>query len=126
MWPYMLAWFPMILIAIANGILREYGYGKRMTERAAHQLSTLIGIVLFGIYIWGVMRFWPPASAGLAIRIGLIWLVLTVMFEFGFGHFVAGHSWQRLLQDYNIRAGRVWPAILLWVAFAPYLFFRIR
>jgi apolipoprotein N-acyltransferase len=62
----------------------------------------------------------------LAIRIGLIWLVLTVMFEFGFGHFVAGHSWQRLLQDYNIRAGRVWLAILLWVAFAPYLFFRIR
>ena len=44
------------LIAIANGVLREYGYGKRMTERAAHQLSTLIVIVLFGIYIWGVMH----------------------------------------------------------------------
>lgn len=126
MWPYVLAWFPMVLIAIANGALREYGYSKHMTERSAHQLSTLVGIVLFGIYIWNVMQLWPPASAGLAIRIGLIWLALTVTFEFGFGHFVAGHSWQRLLQDYDIRAGRVWPAILFWVAFAPYLFFCLR
>jgi hypothetical protein len=126
MWHYILAWFPMVLIAVANGALREYGYGKRMTRRSAHQLSTLIGIVLFGIYILGVLRFWPPASAGQAIRVGLVWLVLTVTFEFGFGHFVAGHSWQRLLQDYNIRAGRVWPAILLWVAIAPYLFFHFK
>jgi hypothetical protein len=124
MWKYVLAWFPMVAIAIANGALREVWYGKILTDLAAHQLSTLAAIVLFGIYIWRVLRFWPPTSAAQAIAVGLLWLVMTVAFELLFGHFVAGHSWERLLQDYNLPAGRVWPLLLVWVALAPYLFFR--
>ncbi|MEW6447103.1 MAG: hypothetical protein AB1426_03305, partial [Bacillota bacterium] len=57
--------------------------------------------------------------------IGLIWLVLTVAFEFGFGHFVMGHSWSRLLHDYNLLKGRLWVLVLLWVAIAPYVFYRL-
>jgi hypothetical protein len=123
---YIGAWIPMVAIAIGNGVLRDKGYGKRMTELRAHQLSTLIGIVLLGIYIGFVMRLWPPASGGHAIRIGLVWVALTMAFEFGFGRYVAGYSWRRLGQDYNIFEGRVWPAILIWVASAPYLFYRMH
>lgn len=116
----------MVFIAIANGFLRDTGYGRHMTELRAHQLSTFTGVVLFGIYIGTIIHFWPPASAGQAIAIGLSWLVMTILFEFGFGHFVAGHSWARLRQDYNMSAGRVWPVILVWVATAPYLFYQMR
>ena len=61
---YILAWFPMVAIAIANGVLRESWYGKHVSELAAHQISTLTGIILFGVYIWLVVRFWRPASPG--------------------------------------------------------------
>jgi hypothetical protein len=122
---YILAWFPMVVIAIANGVLRESWYGKRFSELAAHQISSLTGIILFGVYIWLVVRFWRPASTGQAIAIGLLWLVMTIAFEFLFGHYVAGHSWQRLLHDYNLLAGRIWLLVLLWVAVAPYLFYRL-
>jgi hypothetical protein len=122
---YILAWFPMVVIAIANGVLRDAGYGRHMRELRAHQLSTLSGVLLFGIYIGAVMRFLPPASAGQAVAIGLVWLLMTLLFEFGFGHYVAGHSWRKLCQDFNMSKGRVWPVILVWVAVAPYLFFRI-
>ena len=44
-------------------------------------------------------------------------------FEFSFGHFVAGHSWSRLFQDYNLFAGRLWVLVLLWLTLAPYLFY---
>ena len=125
MWFYILAWFPMVIIAIANGALRDGWYGRYMRELRAHQLSTLTGVILFGIYIGAIMRFWTPASAGQAVAIGLIWFVMTLLFEFGFGHYVAGHSWQRLRRDYNLKKGRVWPVILVWVAAAPYLFYRI-
>ncbi|MFM7792818.1 MAG: hypothetical protein ACKO90_33610, partial [Microcystis panniformis] len=57
--------------------------------------------------------------------IGLIWLVLTVGFEFLFGHFIAGHSWSRLGQDYNLLAGRVWIFVLLVITFAPLLFYQL-
>ena len=126
MWKYVLAWFPMVAIAIANGVVREAWYGKYLSELAAHQISTLIAVILFGVYIWFIVRFWRPASAEAAIGIGLLWLAMTIAFEFVFGHYVAGHSWERLLHDYNLLAGRVWLLVLVWVAVAPYLFFRVR
>lgn len=120
---YFFAWLPMILIGIINGLLREKGYRKYLSELRAHQVSTLTGIILFGFYIWGIMQIWPVASSGLAWRIGFLWLGLTIVFEFGFGHFVMGHSWYKLLQDYNFVKGRVWLLILIWVTIAPYIFF---
>ncbi len=123
---YIIAWIPMIVIAITNGALRELVYGKFTTEIRAHQISTLLGCMFFGLYIYGVMRFWKPESASVALRIGLVWVALTICFEFIFGHYVAGHSWRRLLQDYSIFTGRVWILALIWLAFAPYVFFRLQ
>ncbi|MCP5065804.1 MAG: hypothetical protein GY946_04495, partial [bacterium] len=97
MWKYVLAWFPMVAIAIANGVLRQAWYGKHLGELQAHQISTLTGVVLFGVYIWFVVRVWRPVSATQAIAVGLLWLAMTVAFEFLFGHYVAGHPWDRLL-----------------------------
>jgi hypothetical protein len=125
MWKYVLAWFPMVALAIANGALRESWYGQHLSELTAHQISTLTAVVLFGAYIWFVVQFWSPTSKAQAIAVGLLWLVMTIAFEFLFGHFVAGHTWERLLHDYNLLAGRVWPLVLVWVAVAPYLFFRM-
>jgi len=125
MWKYLLAWLPMVAIAVANGAFRDLWYGKRMSELSAHQLSTAFGFVLLGAYIWMVVRLWPPASVEHAWAVGALWLVLTLAFEFLFGRYVARHSWQRLYHDYNLLAGRVWVLIPLWVAVAPYLFFRL-
>ncbi len=121
---YTLAWLPMLLIAILNGALRQGWYTKYFSELRAHQISTLTGILLFGIYIWSLTRRWKLESSGQAFVIGLIWLGLTVAFEFIFGHYVAGHTWSKLFGDYNIFAGRVWVLVLIWITFAPYIFYR--
>ena len=104
---YVIAWIPMVFIAILNGTLRQVWYGQHLSELRAHQVSTLTGILLFAIYIGLLTGIWMPASATQALTIGLIWLGLTVAFEFLFGHFIAGQAWERLLEDYNIFAGRV-------------------
>lgn len=121
---YILAWIPMIFIGILNGIVREVTYGKYLDELRAHQVSTITGVLLFGFYIWALTRFWSFESPEQALTIGFIWLGLTVVFEFTFGHYVMGHSWSRLLSDYNILAGRVWIVVLIWIAIAPLLFSR--
>jgi hypothetical protein len=125
-WKYLLAWIPMVFLAIANGALREFTYAKHASELRAHQISTATGITLFAVYLWFLFRRWPAQSAAQAGVIGLLFLVLTVAFEFGFGHFVAGHSWSQLLQGYNLAAGRVWALVLVFVTIAPYLLFRIQ
>lgn len=121
---YILAWIPMIFIGIINGIVREVTYGKYLSELRAHQVSTITGVLLFGFYIWALTHLWSIESPEQALTIGLIWLGLTVVFEFTFGHYVAGHSWSQLLSDYNILSGRVWMVVLIWMAIAPLLFYR--
>ncbi len=123
---YAAGWVGMAILAILNGAAREKIYARFMPELAAHQLSTLIAIVLFGAYIWLLGKIRPLESSGQAVAIGCTWLAMTVSFEFVFGHFVMQHSWDKLLHDYNLFKGRVWLLVLLWTSAAPYLFYRIR
>jgi len=37
---------------------------------------------------------------------------------------LAGHSWRRLLADYAVWRGRVWPLFLAWIFVLPYLLYR--
>lgn len=116
----------MLFIAIANGALREFTFGKVMSELRAHQLSTAIGSVLIGLFIFAVIRNWPPSTAKQALAIGFVWLLLTVIFEFGFGRLVLNRSWILLLNDYDLFEGRVWVLFLAWLTISPYVFFRTQ
>lgn len=119
---YLLAWFAMLLVAMLNGGLRDFTYGRYLPELLAHQLSTLSGSALLSAVIYLFVRRWPPASARQALSIGLFWMVLTVAFEFLFFHYVGGRSWAELLANYDVPKGRLWPLLLVWVALAQWLF----
>ncbi|MGA7932299.1 MAG: hypothetical protein WCA35_01845 [Kovacikia sp.] len=121
---YILAWIPMMLIGIINGVIREATYGKTLSELRAHQVSTITGVLLLGLYIGLLMHRWSPASLQQAFLVGVLWLGFTIAFEFIFGHYIAGHSWSQLLRDYNLLAGRVWLLVLVWITIAPPLFYR--
>jgi hypothetical protein len=123
---YMIGWLPLVVIGILNGMLRQYGYSKWVGELTAHQISSLTGIVLMGLYIWWLTGVWKIESSGQAAAIGLIWLGMTVAFEFVFGHYVIGHPWKKLFHDYNLLEGRVWVFVLMWTTLAPLLFYRLR
>lgn len=123
---HILFWFVLMLVAVCNGILREATYGKKISELTAHQISTVTGILLTGAVVWFISRVWPLKSPTQAWVVGVSWLIFTVSFEFIFGHYIAGHSWESLLQDYNLLAGRVWLVFLTWVVTMPYIFYRFR
>ena len=125
-WKYLLSWIPGIPLAILNGLLRESVYRRFLDERAAHQLSALSFIVLFGAYVWLILRWLRLSSAREALRVGITWLVLTVAFEFLFGHYVMGHAWERLLHDYNLLAGRLWVPVLAWITLSPLVLRALR
>ncbi len=116
----------MVLIAIFNGAIRQFAYGPWVSERSAHQISSAIAIVLFFLYTLFLSRRWPLAKSSQAWFVGGIWLVLTITFEFIFGHFVAGHSINKLLKDYDMTEGRLWSLVLAALFLMPYVTFRIR
>ncbi|MBD3180354.1 MAG: hypothetical protein GF417_12690 [Candidatus Latescibacteria bacterium] len=126
MWKYLAGWIPMVPIAILNAAIREKFLAGQLSELASHQVSTVTAVILLGLYIFLLTGRVRIESGRMALRIGLIWLGLTLSFEFLFGHYIMGNPWNRLLHDYNITAGRVWLFIPAWTALAPYIFYRLR
>ena len=120
---YFLAWFGMMVLAIINGGLRDFAYKAAGGDLPAHQISTVVLLALLAGYFWLLTRIWPIKSATQAWIIGVMWFLMTEVFEFGMG-LAQGDSWSELIYAYNVFAGQVWILIPLWVLVAPYLFFR--
>jgi hypothetical protein len=72
-----------------------------------------------------VIRAWPPDSTLQALQVGLLWLALTMAFEFCMGLVLARRSLQEVLGDYDVTKGRVWVLLLLWITLAPVLFYLL-
>ena len=122
---HFLAWFGLLVIAFANGAFREFGLNRWLPAKAAGHLSTILLIALFGVFIFFVIRRWPPASGDDAIVVGLVWAVMTVVFESLLGRFGSTpQSWSEIIAAYDLTSGNLWALVPIWVAVAPYLFYR--
>lgn len=121
-----LAWCVLMVGAVLNGTFRVVVLDRRLGEPLGHVISTvmLCGLI---VVLTGLLIGWiGPESGGDGLRVGALWLALTIAFEFGVGRFVARKPWHELLADYNIAAGRVWILVLVTTLFAPVLAGRAR
>jgi uncharacterized membrane protein len=113
------AWTGGAVLAVANGALRELVLVPWLGDTAARQASTLTLMSLLGGYVWWLCRRWPLPTQTAALRVGGCWVLLTVGFEFGLGHYVEDKSWAVLLADYDITAGHIWLLVPIWILIAP-------
>ncbi|HET7354577.1 MAG TPA: hypothetical protein VFJ11_11095, partial [Gaiellaceae bacterium] len=80
---------------------------------------------LLGGYMWLLQRRWPLRTRRESVSVGAAWMGMTVAFEFGFGHWVAGDSWSALLENYDVTAGKVWVLVPGAMAAGPELVRRL-
>ena len=78
-------WLAILLCAIGNGALREGILVPRFGNPTALALSGLLLIACVAAAAFLLVRHTPRLRAAQALAIGMLWLVLTVAFEFGFG-----------------------------------------
>jgi hypothetical protein len=122
---YLLAWLGVVVLGLFNATVRQVVYGRYVSELAGHQISSLTFAILVGLYAWALGGFLKLSSPGEAIGVGLMWMVLTAVFEFTLGRYVVGDPWGKLLHDYDLLDGRVWGLFVLWVGMATYVFYRL-
>lgn len=118
----LVVWLIMAAAMVAHGALRERLLTPRAGELTAHQISCFTGcLVIIGVTYAALP--WLDVAGALRRQLwtGTMWVGLTLAFEFLFGHWVAGHSWSRLLGDYNVRRGRLWVVVLACTFLAPCL-----
>lgn len=122
---YFLGWIGMVFVAIFNGILRGVAFEPYVTELTAHHISCVTGVSLFLVVTWFYNKKWPIGSSRQALLIGIMWVILTPIFEFWFGLYVMGHPLERLLNDYNLLTGRAWTLVLIAIVLIPTIIYRI-
>lgn len=120
------AWVALLGLAIVNGAVREAFLRPWLGELAAHALSTIALSAGILLVTWLAIRRVRPRSPRDAWAIGGLWVALTLAFEFLAGHYLFGHPWSRLLADYDVPAGRIWPLVPIVTALAPVLSARAR
>ena len=115
----LLLWAAIIPMAIANGIFRDTVLVRMLGQKRARTFSglTLSAVILAWTFLT-IPWISLPAITNYA-GVGLLWLALTVAFEFLFGRLVARKSWPELLRAYRFKDGDIWPLVLAVVALAP-------
>jgi len=116
---WLIAWAGASILGIANGATRELLYKERVGESTANKISVATLIALLALYFGVLQRRWPLRTTHDALSIGAFWVAVTVLFEFGFGHYVDGDSWEELVSNYDVTEGNLWLLVLLWIGVGP-------
>jgi hypothetical protein len=114
-------WVAILILAMLNGTLRE-----KILIPSIGSFGALIvsGIILSGcIFLVAFLAapWYGKLTPSAWLLIGLLWLSLTLVFEFGFGRFVQHKEWPELFEAYTFKGGNIWPLVLVATAISPWL-----
>jgi hypothetical protein len=119
-------WVILIAVEFVHGVLRAVFLVPVVGDSRARQIGVFTGSVLILCVAYLLVGWLRAENTKSLIIVGALWLVVTVVFEFGFGHFVFGRSWQDLGSDYNIAHGGFLAIGMLVLAFSPVIGARLR
>lgn len=119
-------WLAILVLAVINGAAREKLFIPALGNTAGLITSGMILASCIFLVAWlGVP--WYGRLAGMQwLQIGAFWLVLTLLFEFGFGRLVQHQTWAELLEAYRFKGGNIWPLVLVVTLISPWCAAKIR
>jgi hypothetical protein len=88
-------------------------------EFAVRQASVIVGAVAIFAITWFCLRWMRLQTAAEALIVGVVWVVLTLLFELSLGR-AMGLGWDRILADYDVLHGGLMPLGLLAMALTPW------
>ena len=122
----LLGWMLILVCAVINGAFREGVLVPHLGHVAALAVSGLLLMACIVAVSVVLVPWFGALGVSGALRVGVFWLTLTLIFEFSFGRFVQHKSWQQLLQPYTFQGGDLWPLVLVVTLLAPLLAGRLR
>ena len=122
----LLVWLVMMGVEFCHGALRTLFLFPMLGDYAARQVSVFTGSILI-VFVAYIFIHWIRAGSAVSqIAVGVLWLILTVSFEAGFGHYIFKLPWEAVLEDFNLLKGRLMPLGLLVLTFSPMIATRLR
>lgn len=116
----LLVWLCFIPVAILNGGLRQYVLVRWFGEVGANALSGVLLSLFILLITWLLLPRIVRYNQKESYRIGIVWMLLTIGFEFIFG-LTGGISFRELLSAYNPMSGNLWLLVVITTFGAPRL-----
>lgn len=121
-----LVWLVIIAAETVHGVLRGLLLVPLVGDLPARQIGVFVGSLLILTVAYLFIRWIAARTKHQLLGVGLLWVVLTVLFEIGLGRFVLGLPWERITEDYNPTRGGFLAFGLLFMAVSPLLAARLR
>lgn len=119
-------WFVIALFAVANGIFRETVLVSNLGQNIALPVSGMLLSLIVFIVTYLSFHLFSKHNTLTYFLIGLQWVLMTLLFEFLFGHYVVGKSWSDILQVFHITKGDLFIIVLIASLFSPLLVAKIK
>lgn len=118
-------WLLIVLAESVHGTLRQVFLAPLLGDLPARQWGVLTGCALIFLIAWLGSRWLGAGTFAQQFRVGALWVMLMLVFEFSLGT-ALGYPPGRLLADYNPAAGGFMVFGMLFLLFAPALAARVR
>lgn len=113
-------WLLIVIVAIINGAIRD----KLLTPLIGAHLSLPISGITLSFLVFVITYFAIPFFGNIKSRvyilIGLFWIILTLAFEYLFGHYVIGKSWYEINQVFDVYNGNLFTVVLVVTGLSPW------
>lgn len=119
-------WLAILALATANGIAREKILVAALGPFAAQVASGIVLSACIFLVALAAAPWYGRLASAQWLEVGVLWLALTLAFEFGFGRLVLHKTWMELFEAYTFKGGNIWPMVLLVSLLAPWLTAKLR
>jgi hypothetical protein len=119
-------WLLLIVAETLHGVARAIVLVPYFGDFRSRQLGVITGSLLIVVLVCLFDRWLGARTIAARLLVGFIWLLLTLLFEFGLGHFIFGYSFERLAEDYNLLEGGLLPLGLVVLLFSPLIAAKLR
>lgn len=119
-------WLLIVFAAIFNGVARE----KLLTPLLGSGVSLPLSGVTLSALVLIITYFTLPligeVKPGVYLFIGLLWVALTLVFEYVFGYYLAGKPWHEINQVFNLRKGNLFILVLIVSGVSPWIAAKMK
>ena len=122
----LVVWTVIIRAESIHGTARALFLQPYVGDLQARQIGVITGSIIIFVIVFALIRWVGARTVSQLLRIGCLWVVLTLAFEIGLGRLVMGYSWERIISDYNIVQGGLLSIGMVVLLFAPVVSAKMR
>jgi hypothetical protein len=124
---YVLAWFPMVVVALLVGAVRDRTWGRRLEPQASRRVTAAVAGVALGLYVAALVHWMPFSASRQALLTGGIWVAITAALDATLRALAPEPATPPPDVDdlfASPRPRRSWSGLVLlvWIGAAPWLF----